>query len=145
MGGIISSMRERRFDNEIVLGVHPGEIWLKGQMLENPIKRVKISPQILDDLESLAIMAFANESGDSEGQQFLNESLAKMKLKYSNEEPQEVWKRDIAGLVTQGVEAKNIATQLYDRSLKTLPYEAREKVINTIRNKILDFWPSKKS
>lgn len=74
----------------------PGVIWINGQEFRNPVKRVSILPQILNDLESLAIEAFPEEIGDSQGQLFLNESVAKQKRKYPNEQPQEVWRRDIA-------------------------------------------------
>lgn len=128
----------------------PGVIWINGKKFENPAKRVKIPAAFLNNLESLAIEAFFGESDYSSDQQFLNESLEKLKKKFPNEEPQEVWRRNIARLATWGINAEDIATALVIRNerlntalnLNSLPKEGYEKALKTVESKILDNWPS---
>jgi len=132
--------------------VHPGKIFINGQEFENSAKRAKIPAEVLNDLESLAIVAFPGESDDSQGQSFLIESLDKLKKRYPNEEPQEVWRRDIAGLAARGVDAKSIARSLFNGNarmitslnLNSLSPEGKEKAIQNIKVKVMEYWPSAK-
>lgn len=133
--------------------VHPGKIFIDGQEFENSAKRARIPAEILDDLESLAIEAFPGESDDSQGQSFLIESLDKLEKRYPNEEPKEVWKRDIAGLVARGVDAKSVALSLFNGNsrliaslnLNSLSLEGKEKAIQNIKKKVMEYWPSSKN
>lgn len=132
---------------------HPGNLWINGHKLENSAKRARIPAEVLNDLESLAIAAFPGESDYAHDQSFLNESLEKLSKKYPNEEPQEVWRRDIAGLVARGIDAKSIATSLFNGNerlttslnLNSLSPEGKEKAIQNIKKKVMEYWPSSKN
>lgn len=131
---------------------HSGEIWINGHKVENSAKRARIPAEVLDDLESLAIEAFPGESDYSEGQSFNIQSLEKLSKRYPNEQPKEVWRRDIAGLAARGVDAKSIARSLFNGNarlttslnLNSLSPEGREKAIQNIKIKVMEYWPSSK-
>lgn len=139
------------FGQRIIYNVlHPGEIRINGVKIENPVRRVRILPQVLNDLESLAIEAFPEEIGDSHGQLFLNESVAKQKRKYPNEQPQEVWRRDIAKLARHGVSADDIARALIEVNgrlkvslhLDSINSDVGIMATEKVKNKVLSYWPS---
>lgn len=145
---MVPNMERGPFQKFVFNVGRPGEILVDGVKIENLAKRVKIPPKILDDLEFLAIEAFADEADSSE-----DGRIAGMPEKYPNEQPKEVWRREIAGLVRLGVTAEDIASALCRRNEKlmtslnlgSLPPERMEKVINVLRSRIQSHWPSVKN
>jgi hypothetical protein len=138
---------EREFGKSIVLGDRPGRIWINGQELKNPVKSPRIPAEVLDDLDFLAMEAFGGSSDSTD-----DGSVVEVSEKYPNEQPKEVWRREIANLARQGITARDIARALFlrnerllaSRNLGSLPREGEEKVINVIREKVLSNWPSAK-
>ena len=130
--------------------LHPGRIEIDGVEIKNPVKSPRIPPVILKDLESLAIQAFPEESEYSQDQSYAVKSIKELKARYPNEQPEEVWRRDIATLVSLGINAESIAVSLFNRNKRliaslnigSLPREGRQKAIEIVKDKILELWPS---
>lgn len=129
---------------------HKGVIIIDGDKLKNPSKAVRVPENILEDLSSLAIEAFRGEFEDSFGQSYLDDEVKKLKKKYPSEQPQEVWRRDLASVSFAGVTVEDVAGALMTRNPKlmasinlgSISVEARQKVLATISDKIREYWPS---
>jgi hypothetical protein len=147
----MGEMEERGFTNNVFLDKNlPRKIWIDGQEFWGSNGSINISQRVLDDLESLAIEAFLRKSDNSQGKLFLDKSLKKLNRRHPNEQPEEVWRKDIAGLVEKGVAAEDIAKAIFLRNkkqrthsnLRSVLQEGEEKIVNTIRGGVLEYWPS---
>jgi len=152
---IISGMGPERFRKTIVPGKTKGSIVIKTEggedrKIGNPAKEKRIPADILGNLKSLAIEAAVGEFEDSAGQLYLNRELEKLKKKYPEEQPQEVWRRSLATLMAGGVDIESIAGALLSinqrfyvaLNLGLLSQAQRSDKLKMIEDKISEYWPS---
>lgn len=148
-------MDNERFRRVILPGATKGSIVIKtegGKDLKftNPAKEKRIPADLLGNLQSLAVEAAVGESEDSFGQMYLNEELDKLKKKYPEEQPQEVWRRTMATLVADGVNVTDIAGALLSTNsrfytalnLGTLSQAQRGEKLKMLEDMISEYWPS---
>ncbi|KKT33204.1 MAG: hypothetical protein UW20_C0004G0038 [Candidatus Woesebacteria bacterium GW2011_GWB1_44_11] len=90
------------------------------------------------------------EFEDSEGQLYLNREIEKLKKKYPEEQPQEVWRRTLATLMADGVDIESIAGALLSTnerfyismSLGASSQAQRKDKLKMLEDKISEYWPS---
>jgi len=120
------------------------------KVVKNPAKEVFISPDLLENLKSLAIEAAVGESDDSAGQSYLDSELEKLNKRFPEEQPQEVWRRTLATLMAGGVDVESIAGALLASNerfftavnLGNLTQTQRSEKLAMLQDKIVMFWPS---
>lgn len=152
---IISEMGKERFKKVILPGNARGSIVIKTESgedwkMSNSAKEKHIAPDLLENLKTLAIEAAVGESDDSSGQSYLDRELDKLKKKYPQEQPQEVWRRTVATLAARGVNLEDIAGALLATNerfyvalnLGTLSQVQKNDKLRMLENKISDYWPS---
>lgn len=148
-------MGPERFKRYIIPGKTKGSIIITTEGREdwkmgNPAKEKRIPADLLGNLKSLAIEAAVGEYEDSAGQEYLNQELAKLKKKYPEEQPQEVWRRSLATLMADGVDVESIAGALLSvneryyvsMNLGSLSQAQRKDKLKMLEDKISEFWPS---
>ena len=152
---IISQMSPERFKKYIVPGKTKGSIVIKTEggvdrKMSNPAKEKYITPDLLENLKTLAIEAAVGESDDSSGQSYLDRELDKLKKKYPEEQPQEVWRRTLATLMADGVDIESIAGALLSTNerfyialnLGASSQAQRKDKLKMLEDKISEYWPS---
>jgi hypothetical protein len=116
---------------------------------KNPVKEVRISIDLLENLRSLAIMAEADPTNSAD-QEWLGKELDNLKKKFPAEQPQEVWRRTLATLMGQGVDMESVAEKLITtdnqhyikQNLGAMSKTEREGRIKKLKEEILIYWPS---
>ena len=152
---IISNMSPERFKKFIVPGKTKGSIVIRSEgeadrKIGNPAKEKRIQADLLENLKSLAIEAAVGEYEDSAGQQYLNLELEKLKKKFPEEQPQEVWRRTLATLMADGVDIESIAGALLSTNerfyiamhLGASSEAQRVDKLKMLEDKISEYWPS---
>lgn len=108
--------------------------------------------ELVSNLHSLAMFAESG-MGDSFDQSYYNDEIKKLKVKYPNEQPEEVWRRTLATMMAEGITIENVADALLSGNLafrlsKELGHITREmenEKIDKLRDTISHFWPTPKS
>ncbi len=145
-------VEQRLFPKMIQQGKRKGEIQIGGRTFLNPIKdKPPIDEVHLRNLEPLAIIAL-DEDGDSAGQSHLDDVLGEAKTRYLGEQPDEMWRRELAALMNQGRSCSEIAEALMRRNervvaavrLKNISEERLGQIEQTIEGKLALYWPSSK-
>jgi hypothetical protein len=152
---IIALMGQERFRKTIIPGQTKGIIVIKTEAgedwnIKNTVKDKHISADLLGNLKSLAIEAAIGEADDSAGQEYLNRELNTLKKKYPSEQPQEVWRRTLATLMAGGIGIEDVAGALLDSnsrfyvkiSLGEMSQTQRNGYLETVKDKIIEYWPS---
>jgi hypothetical protein len=148
------SAENPQFKKIIRPGIINGSIIIETQgeadkTLKNPVKEKYIPAYMLENLRSLAVRAEAG-SEDTAGQLWLKEELDKLRKKYPEEQPEEVWRRTLATLMRGGMDTESVAAALlvtnanfYTKmSLGEMTDTEKNGRMENLKDEILKYWPS---
>ena len=116
---------------------------------KNPSKDKLIPADLLGNLRSLAVMAEADPA-DSSDQLWLKREFDKLQKKYPNEQPKEVWRRNLATLMAGGVDIESVAGALLatndnfyiKMNLGDMTDTEKNDRLENLKKEISKYWPS---
>lgn len=150
------NMTERpEFKRKVLLGKR-GMVVVKetGQedvVLVNSKKERTMRSDILENLKSLAFY-IEGGFGDSQDQEYFNQAIKALRLKFPGEEPDEIWRRSLATCMKDGISIENVAKTLLrtniqfkiGRGLGTISGEEMEDRLHKLEEGIESYWPRSK-
>ncbi len=150
-------MTERpKFNKQVILGSKPGTVVIREEgekdiIIKDPKRKPKIPSELLGNLKSLAIITEGISWGVTE-HDFYNQEIEKLRIKYPNEQPEEVWSRTLATLINKGVQVGDIAGALLDTNLQYnidkkiggISDQVRAEKLQILTDKIIEYWPKPK-
>lgn len=151
-------MAERQqFSKMIIPGSHRGTVIIKEAGHEDQIinggKEQKLMPsELLSNLRSLAMQSEGTFE-DSTDQEYFNQEIERIKLKYPGEQPEEVWRRSLATCMKEGLSISDVARTLLStnlqfnigKSIGSLSEDEKADKLQRLEDQIRSYWPHPKS
>ena len=150
-------MPERaEFSKRIVPGKIPGTVVIKEAGQEDRVikggkEERPISAELVSNLRSLAMLS-EGPFQDSTDQEYFNQEIERLKLKFPGEQPDEVWRRTLATCMKDGFGIREVAQTLLNtnlqfnigRSLGSVGEDERGDKLQKLEDRIRDYWPRPK-